>query len=185
MGEIQIPVPTASVNSELERLMASAQDALTDDMVTRLSANLSQSLDVLDRFNRSGIDRAIPVLARLVENGDLERLVDLARLWGSVEDSLSDDIVSRLALVVTELASLVDKLARNQGFQRLIDLLGQADVQATMVGMLSAISAAKTESDSLPPAKGGLGGLWQIATDPGSQQVLRFMMLVCKHFNKK
>ena len=182
MGDMQIPVPTTTVNTELERLMASAQDALTDDMVTRLSANLSQGLDVLDRFNRSGIDRAIPALARLV---DLERLVGLARLWGSIEDSLSDDIVSRLALVVTELASLVDKLARNQGFQRLIDLLGQDDIQSTMVGMLGAVSAAKAESDSLPPAKGGIGGLWQIATDPGSQQVLRFMMLVCKNFNKK
>jgi len=183
MGEIQLITP--SVNSELERLMASVQDALTDDMVARLSANLSQSLDVLDRFNRSGIDRAIPSIARLVENGDLDRLVGLARLWGSIEDSMSDDIVNRLALVVTELASLVDKLARNQGFQRLIDLLGQDEVQETMAGMLTAVSAAKTESDKLPPAKGGIGGLWQMMTDPGSQQVIRFMMLVCKHFNKK
>lgn len=177
-------VQEESVGVEMERLFASAQDALTDDMVVRLSANASQTLDLLDRFNRSGIDRALPAIAQLVENGDLERLVGIARLYGSVEDSLSDDIVNRLALVVTELASLVDKLARNQGFQRLVDMLGQDDVQDTMVDMLNAVSSAKTEAKSLPPAKGGIGGMWQMMTDAGTQQVMRFMLLVCKHFNK-
>jgi len=174
-----------SVSVEVERLVSSAQDALTDDMVNRLAATASQTLDLLDRFNRSGIDRALPTIAQLVENGDLERLVGFARLFGSVEDSLSDDIVNRLALVATELACLVDKLSRNEGVQRLIELLGNDEVQATLVNVLDAASAAKTEADSLPAAKGGIGSLWQIATDPSTQEVLRFAALMGKHFRKK
>ncbi|MGD8570620.1 MAG: hypothetical protein PVJ39_21220 [Gammaproteobacteria bacterium] len=180
-------MPTAkqeSVSVELERLAASAQDALTDDMVSRLAANASQTLDLLDRFNRSGIDRALPTIAQLVENGDLERLVGFARLFGSVEDSLSDDIVNRLALVITELACLVDKLARNEGFQRLIELLGKDEVQESMVNALSAASAAKTEAESLPRAKGGFGGLWQLVTDPDTQEAMRFMVLMSKQLKK-
>jgi hypothetical protein len=173
-----------SVSVEIESLVASAQDALTDEMVMRLAATVSQTLDLLDRFNRSGIDRALPTIAQLVDNGDLERLVGFARLFGSVEDSLSDEIVNRLALVVTELASLVDKLARNQGFQRLVDLLGKEEVQDTLVDVLGAASTAKSEAAALPPAKGGFGGMWQIATDPATQEALRFMTLMSKQLNK-
>jgi uncharacterized protein YjgD (DUF1641 family) len=169
---------------EFARLFGSAEDSLTDDIVNRLAGTVTQTLDLLDRFNRSGIDRALPTIARLVESGDLERLVGFARLFGSVEDSLSDDIVNRLALVVTELACLVDKLARNEGFQRLMDLLAQDEVQESLVNMLGAAAAAKQEAAELPPAKGGFGGMWQIATDPTTQDALRFMALMSKQLNK-
>jgi uncharacterized protein YjgD (DUF1641 family) len=170
-----------SVSVELERLVASAQDALTDDMVNRLASNASQTLDLLDRFNRSGIDRALPAIAQLVENGDLERLVGFARLFGSVEDSLSDDIVGRLALVVTELACLVDKLSRNEGIQRMIELLGNDEVQTTLIDVLNAASAAKKEAAALPPSGGGIGGMLKTMTDPATQDALRFVALVSKH----
>jgi len=175
----------SSLGPELGHLVASAQDALTDDMVVRLSANVSQALDLLDRFNRSGIDRALPTIAQLVENGDLERLVAFARLFGAFEDSLSDDIVNRLALVVTELASLVDKLARNDGFQRLVDLLGRDDMQDTLVQALDAVSAARDETAKAPPSKGGIGGLWALATDPATQDAMRFLVSMSKQFGKR
>jgi len=174
-----------NVNNELEHLVASARDALTDDMVTRLSATASDGLDLLDRVNRSGIDRALPAIAQLVENGDLDRLVGIARLIGAAEDSLSDDIVNRLALIVTGLASLVDKLARNEGFLRLVDLLGREDVQDTVIQLLDAAAAAKTKADALPPAKGGVGSLWRMATDPSTQEALQFLALLGKEFNKQ
>lgn len=170
-----------SVSVEVGRLVESAQDALTDDMVTRLASNASQTLDLMDRFNRSGIDRALPAIAQLVENGDLERLVGIARLFGSVEDSLSDDIVSRLALVVTELACLVDKLSRNEGIQRLIDLLGNSEVQGTLENVLNAASKASVEAATLPPSGGGIGGMLKTMTDPATQDALRFVALVSKH----
>ena len=173
------------IGIEIESLIASAQDSLTDDIVTRLSANLSQSLELLDRINRSGIDRALPAIAQLVDNGDLERLSGIARLIGATEDSLSDDIVNRLALIVTGLAALVDKLARNEGFLRLVEILGQDEVQSTLVDLICAASTAKTEAASLPPAKGGFGGLWKMASDPETQDALRFLVLMIKQLKNR
>lgn len=168
---------------EISIQVSSARDALTDDMVTRLSVNASHALDLLDRFNRSGIDRALPAVAQLVEDGDLERLVGLARLFGAAEDSLSDDIVNRLAIVTTGLASLVDKLARNEGFLHLVDLLGQDDVQASLASILGATAAARKEAAELPPAEGGFGGLWQLATDRDTQEAMRFLVLMSKRLS--
>ncbi len=71
----------------LARLIGSAQDALTDDMVNRLAATAAGGLDLLDRANRSGVARALPAIAELVDNGDLDRLVELARLVGSAQDA--------------------------------------------------------------------------------------------------
>jgi len=151
-----------SVRVEIESLIASAQDSLSDDIVTRL-------------------------IAQLVDNGDLERMVGIARLIGAMEDSLSDDIVNRLSLIVTGLAALVDKLARNDGFLRLVEILGEDEVQNTLVDMLGAAAAAKTEAAALaalPPAKGGFGGLWKITSDPDTQEALRFLVLMIKQLNK-
>jgi uncharacterized protein YjgD (DUF1641 family) len=178
--------PTGSMTGiEIERLVASAQDALTDDMVTRLSATLGDSLDLLDRINRSGIVRALPAITQLVENGDLDRMISLARLVAAVEDSLSDDIVNRLSIVATEMAALVDKLARNKGFMRLIDILGREEVQCALIDVAESACAAKTEAAALPAPKGGIGGLWQLAKDPGTQDALRFMALVSKQLRKR
>ena len=171
--------------TEIERLVTSAQDALTDDMVVRLSATIGDGLDLLDRVNRSGIVRAMPAITQLVENGDLDRLISLARFVAAMEDSLSDDIVNRLSLVATELASLVDKLARNEGFVKLIEILGREEVQCALVDVAESACAAKTEAAALPAPKGGLAGLWQIVTDPGTQEALRFMALVSKQLRKR
>jgi uncharacterized protein YjgD (DUF1641 family) len=105
-------------------------------------------------------------------------------LVAAIEDSLSDDVVSRLALVATELASLVDKLARTEGFERLIDILGREHVQCALDDMAEATCAAKVEAAQLPPSKGGLVGLWQMAKDSDTQDALRFMALVSKQLRK-
>lgn len=178
--------PTGSITgTEIERLVASAQDALTDDMVARLSATLGDGLDLLDRVNRSGIVRALPAITQLVENGDLDRMVSLARFLAALEDSLSDDIVNRLSIVATEMAALVDKLARNDGFMRLIDILGREDAQCALVDVAEAACAAKTQAADLPAPKGGIGGLWQLAKDPGTQDALRFLGLVSKQLRTR
>jgi len=171
--------------ADVARLLGSVEDSLSDDIDMRLAETTSSGLDLLDRVNRSGIARALPAITQLVENGDLDRLVGLARLIGAIEDSLSDDIVNRLSIVATEMASLVDKLARNEGFARLIDILGRDEVQCALIDVAEAACAAKTEAAALPAPKGGIGGLWQMAKDPGTQDALRFMGLVSKQLRKR
>ena len=83
--------------AELDRVTAAARDALTDDTVIRLAGAAGDALELLDQINRSGLGRAIPALAQMVDNGDLERLVALVRVYGSAEDALTDETVARLA----------------------------------------------------------------------------------------
>jgi len=164
--------------ADFARLAGAAEDTLSDDIVARLSGAAAGGLDLLDRVNRSGITRALPTITRMVESGDLERLVGFVRLVAAIEDSLSDDIVNRLATVATELAALVDKLARNPGFLRLVDVLGRDEVQCGLIDLAESACAAKRELAQQPAPSGGMLGLLRIARDPGTQSALRFVALV-------
>lgn len=167
--------PSPEIPNEIERLLAAARDALTDDIVSRVGATAAEGFSLLDRVNRSGIDRALPIITQLVESGDLERVAGLTRLVASAEDALSDDIVSRFALLAGELMCLVDRTARNQNLLRLLDLLGQDRVQAAISGALNALVEALEEQTEASPAHGGFKGLFTIARDPGTQDALRLI----------
>lgn len=104
---------SSEVMGEMERVLAGARDALTDDTVTRIAATVGSSLDLIDRANRSGVADALPTLVAMVRNGDLQRLADLARLAGAAEDSLSDDIVSRMTGTVAGGMDLLDRVNRS------------------------------------------------------------------------
>jgi uncharacterized protein YjgD (DUF1641 family) len=151
---------------ELERLAAAARDSLTDEMVTRLSATAADGMDLLDQVNRSGVGRALPALAQLVANGDLDRLVALARTYGAAQDAMTDEIVTRMAETMGASLSLMDRLNR-AGVDRLIGLLERVVV---------ALDAANREASEKPAATGGFGGLWQLMRDPENQEALRFML---------
>lgn len=151
---------------ELERLTAAARDSLTDEMVGRLSATAADGMDLLDQINRSGVGRALPALAQLVANGDLDRLVALARTYGAAQDAMTDEIVTRLAETVGASVSLMDRLNR-AGVDRLVGLLERVVV---------ALEAANRETLEKPAAAGGFGGLWRMMSDPENQEALRFML---------
>jgi hypothetical protein len=166
---------------ELLRVWQSARDALSDDMIGRLSGIIGQSLDTLDRFNRSGIADTLPVISQFVASGDLQRVLSLSRLVAAAEDSLSDDMVSRLTLVISEGLSVLDRLTRNGALERVLQVLLNPDVQDVLVRFGEALARANQEFDTLPHPKGGLGGLWKIGTDPGNQEAIQFMGLFGKH----
>lgn len=166
---------------EILRLWQGARDALNDDMIGRLASTLGQGLDTLDRFNRSGIADALPAIAQFVRSGDLERVMSLSRLIAAAEDSLSDDMVSRLALTISESLSVLDRLTRNGALDRILNVLLQPAVQDVLVRFGEALAKANQEFDSVPHPKGGFGGLWQIGTDPANQEAIQFMGLFGKH----
>ena len=186
--------------SQVARLYSSAQDALTDEMVTRLSQAVGDGLALLDQVNRAGLDRAIPALAEMVNNGDLNRLVKLVRVYGSAEDALTDEMVSRLTDTVGNGLSLLDRFSRGgaehvvkmlEGLQesgaleRLATMLPQlADRLATVQEVLQSIDAAAATSRAAPPSAGGIGGLWHLMRDPEAQDTLRFMLAVGKQLRK-
>jgi len=166
---------------EILRLWQSARDALNDDMIGRLAGTLGQSLDTLDRFNRSGISKALPEIAQFVNSGDLKRVLSLARLIAAAEDSLSDDMVSRLSRVITDSLSILDRLTRGGALDRILQVLLEPGVQEVLMRFGDALASANHEFDSMPHPKGGIGGLWKLGTDPGNQEAIQFMGLFGKH----
>jgi uncharacterized protein YjgD (DUF1641 family) len=186
--------------SQLARLYSSAQDALTDEMVTRLSQATGDGLALLDQVNRAGLDRAIPAIAEMVNNGDLARLAKLARFYASAEDALTDEMICRLAETVGNGMSLLDRASRG-GADHVVRMLEQlqesgslgriatmlpqlADRLATVQEVLQSIDAAATASRAAAPSGGGFGGLWQLMRDPETQDTLRFLLAVGKELRK-
>ncbi|MBV1703408.1 MAG: DUF1641 domain-containing protein [Hyphomicrobiales bacterium] len=173
-------------NGDLDRLVAlarvvgAAQDSLSDDIVTRLASMATGGLDLLDRVNRSGVAKALPTLTAMIENGDLERLAGLARTLGSAQDSLSDDIVGRLARVGAEALALVDRLTRNGLGMRLLALVERVEGSHLPQHLVDAVETAGQQAAKAPPAKGGIGGAIKLLSDPDNQQALAYALSILK-----
>ena len=186
--------------SQLARVYSAAEDALSDEMVGRLTQAVGDGLALLDQVNRAGLDRAIPVLAELVNNGDLQRLAKLARVYSSAEDALTDDMVGRLTETVGNGLSLLDRFSRGgaehvvsmlEGLQesgaleRIATLLpALADRLTTVQEVLLSIDTAAKASKAAAPSPGGIGGLWQMMRDPETQETMRFLLTLGKQLRK-
>ena len=164
----------------LQRLGQGARDALTDEMVGRLAETVSGGMTLLDQINRSGLDKAIPILAQLAQSGDLERVAQLARLYGSAQDALTDEMIGRLAEMAGGGMTLLDQVNRH-GAERLISLLTRLE---TVEAMLEGMQAAAQSIERNPPAT-GLRGLWQMLTNRENHKVLHFFMAVGRELQKR
>ncbi|WP_414039975.1 hypothetical protein ACJU26_12580 [Acidithiobacillus sp. M4-SHS-6] len=167
---------------QLARLSGAAADSMSDEMVGRLAGLASDGLDLLDRVNRSQVVNALPAISALVENGDLERIVHLARMAGAVGDSMSDEMVSRLASLATDAMCLLDRATRTGVMDHLLGVAEKMDQDHILTDFLHCLSGATEEAASAPAPKGGISGLWEMMKKPETQQTLQFLMLVGKHF---
>jgi len=164
---------------ELERVVAAARDSLTDEMVSRLAAAVAEGMDLLDKVNRSGVGRALPAISQLVANGDLDRLVALARTYGAAQDALTDEMVARLAGTAAESLSLMDRLNR-AGLDRLVGSIER--LSEVLERTIGALETAGKEVASGPAAAGGFGGLWTLMRAPENQETLRFLLAFGRAF---
>ncbi len=202
-----IPALTELVNNgdldrlaKLARVYGASEDALTDEMIGRLTQAVGDGLALMDQVNRAGLGRAIPAIADMVNNGDLDRLVKLARVYGSAEDALTDEMIGRLTDTVGNGLSLLDRFSRggaenivkmlenlqcSGALERIATMLPKLESRLTMVQeTLESIDAAAAASRSAPASAGGFGGLWSMLRDPEAQDTLRFMLTVGKHLRK-
>ncbi|MFA5731471.1 MAG: hypothetical protein WCY91_01100 [Acidithiobacillus sp.] len=166
----------------LARLAGAAQDSLSDEMVGRMAGLASDGLDLLDRVNRSQVVHALPAISALVENGDLERIVHLARLAGAAQDSLSDEIVTRLAGMASNAMCLLDRATRTGVMERMVAVAEKMDQEHILTDFLRCLAGATEEAAHAPLPKGGLTGLWELIKQPETQQTIQFLMLLGKHF---
>jgi uncharacterized protein YjgD (DUF1641 family) len=186
--------------SQVARVYNAGQDALTDEMIGRLTEAVGEGLALLDQVNRAGLDRAIPALAEMVNNGDLQRMVKLARVYSSAEDALTDEMVGRLTETVGNGLSLLDRFSRggaehvvkmledlqkSGALERIATMLPQLAERLAMVQeVLQSIDAAAAASRAAGPSAGGFGGMWSLMRDPETQDTLRFMLAVGKQLRQ-
>jgi uncharacterized protein YjgD (DUF1641 family) len=190
-----------STELEVQRVVEAARDALTDEMVARLTGAVGEGLSLLDQINRSGLEKALPPIARMVADGDIERLVQLARVYGSAEDALSDEMIGRLAGTIAEGLSLMDRLSRG-GALRLVEMLEKMQASGALERiavtlpklmerlehiehMLASLETAAVEAERMPMPQGGFGGMWRIMRDAEAQRGLQLMLNFSKHLQNR
>ena len=183
----------AVMDVELERVMAAARDSLSDEMVGRLAGSAAEALDLVDKAGRAGLSKAIPAIAEMVNNGDLERLAQLARVFHAAQDALTDEMVGRIAETLGEGMSLLDRVNRS-GFWRLVEVMERLESTGALEriatglpqllerldmvgGMLTCMEEAADKSKA-QPASGGFGALWRLMTDEKSVRSLQFLVNV-------
>ncbi len=176
-----LPAISALVeNGDLDRIVAlarvvgSAQDALNDEMVTRLAGLATDGLELLDRVNRSGVGRALPAITALVDNGDLDRIVALARMVGSAQDALNDEMVTRLAGLAADAVSILDRVTRNGFIDRWLALADRAEKSGLGPDFMTAVDVAVKDMETTPRPQGGIGGLWTLMRQQSTQQAYQF-----------
>ncbi len=197
--------------ADLARLLGSAQEALTDEMIGRLAETASDSLTLLDKLNRADLDRALPIIERMVESGDLERLASMARVIGAAQEALTDEMIHRLAGNISDAMTLLDRLITSGLLDRMVEaapainrlmtrlspevidrfveempraasLLDQMQSMNLVEDFLKCLEGATAEIPSLPEAKGGFRGLISIMKQKETQEMLQFVVLLGKHF---
>lgn len=114
---------------------------------------------------------------------ELEQLSDLTLLIGSARAAMSDEIVARLARSFSEGVALLDRLTRNEGLMRLLQVLDRPESQHFLLGLSTALSQMSREVAAAPPAGGGIGGLWQLVREPGTQEALRSLSILGQYWS--
>lgn len=149
--------------TELERLVTAAQDALTDTMVERLSMTAANTLEVVDRLNdedtRDAIHYAVDRLTELHRTGGLETLFEMVTLLHAARNAATDNIVERMFAFIELMLNTV----ATEEMAELADNLRISVDQA----------AEKVERR---PAKGGLISTISLLSKPETQRSLQFFM---------
>lgn len=189
----------AVMDYEIERVIAAARDSLTDEMVGRLAGSAAEALDLVDKAGRAGLSKAIPALAEMVNNGDLERLSQLARVYHAAQDALTDEMVGRLAETFGESLSLLDRVNRS-GFWRLVEVMERLESTGALeriasslpqllnrldmvAGLLTCLENA-AQKTQVQPVAGGIGSLWNMMTDEKTVRSLQFLQVMSEQLQE-
>jgi hypothetical protein len=114
---------------------------------------------------------------------DMQHLAEFAGLVTSARDAMSDDIVNRVAWAMSEALILLDRLTRNEGLMRLLQVLDRPESQKLLMAMSEAIDAVAKDIPSSAPAVGGIGCTLRMVRDPGVLEGLRLFTLFGHHLS--
>lgn len=114
---------------------------------------------------------------------DLQRLVEFAQLVTSARDAMNDEMVNRISWALSEGLNLLDKLTRNEGLMKLLQVLERQESQYLLVAMSEAIDAVGKDIPATAQATGGIGCTFRVMTDPGTLEGLRLFSAFGKHLS--
>ena len=115
---------------------------------------------------------------------DIENLSELASVVSAARDALSDEIVTRVSSAFSEGIVLLDRLTRNAGLMRLLQVLDKPESQLLLISLSDALSRMARDLSTSPPTKGGVTGLTRLALDPGTQEGLRAVSLLGRYWSE-
>lgn len=118
-----------------------------------------------------------------IAESDLQSLTELTSIIAATQDALSDDMVSRLSGALSEGLALLDRLTRNEGLIRLLHSLDHPDNQVLLIALSKALTTTSQELSESQPAKGGIGGLLKIVSEPGTSEGIRILSSLSKHLS--
>lgn len=110
-------------------------------------------------------------------------LVEMLNFLASAKDAMSDEIVARLARTMSEGMTLLDRITRNEGVLRMLQVLDRPETQYLLISLADALAKMSRELATAPPAKGGILGLVQLARTPGTQEGVRALSLLGQYWN--
>jgi hypothetical protein len=111
-------------------------------------------------------------------------LVEMVNLLASARDAMTDAMVTRLARAVSEGVILLDRLTRNEGFMRLLQMLDRQESQYLLMSLATGLGQMSRELATAPPARGGIRELFRLAREPGMQEGMRALSLLGRYWNE-
>ncbi|MBT3627695.1 MAG: hypothetical protein HOM52_13495 [Rhodospirillaceae bacterium] len=156
---------------ELDRLIAAAGDAMTDQMVGRLSATLGNGMELLDRLNdedtRDAVHSLLDELTALHRTGGLKATFELIHMISAMRNAMTDSMVERLA-------QFVEHMLTNLANEEIADLAHAAK---------EAVNEAVRESADYQ-APGGIMATLKMLGDPKTQSSIVFLRTLAENLRK-
>ena len=148
---------------EMERLTLAMREALTDQMVERMTTMGANALELLDRMNdpetREAVHSLIDRLTEMHKIGALNTACDAILLLHAARSALTDNMVERLFMFLESMINTVGNEA-----------MGELAENTRM-----ALDEAAEEAKGAPP-RGGLMAAVSLLSKPETQQSLAFLL---------
>lgn len=159
------------VPDQVTSLLRGATDALTDQMVERLSITGANALEVVDRLNdehtRDAILTLLDELTKLHRAGGLVSLFETIHTLNAMRNALTDSIVERLTVFGE---AMVTNLANEE--------------VACLAGAACTAIMEASEEVSKEPSSGGLMASLRLLGQPETQSAMRFLVAVSRRFQQ-
>lgn len=160
-----------NTEDEVQRLFTAVSEALTDQMVERLSTTGGNALEVIDRLNdedtRDAVICVIDQLTALHRAGALVPLFEVIHMINAVRNALTDQMVERLTAFL----------------EQTVNVLSTEAIADLAQDTCTALGGARGETERVQPS-GGLMGAVRILSQPETQRALQFLAAFANRLEK-